>query len=170
MWLEYWIDLSFFLHCPIFQNKWHTLLSTLNNIDSKISESTDSYLIQTLLSGCTWFDSETNSLVFNTTIDYVLSPERFEGPLFSKNLVFHMQLFDPFKTSCGLFNLSVFSFTIFFCFASFCIPRWDCDFLVYCVISYINIYINNTYIHIHIYIYIFIFTHTHTHTHIYIYM
>ena len=36
----------FLLHSPIFYDKWHTLLSTLNNIDSKILESTDSYLTQ----------------------------------------------------------------------------------------------------------------------------
>ena len=72
----------FLLHCPIFHDKRHTLLSTLNNIDSKILESNDSYLTQTLLFGSTSFDSETNTLVLNATIDYILSTERFEQPLF----------------------------------------------------------------------------------------
>ena len=36
----------FLLHCPIFHDKRHTLLSTLNNIDSKLLESNDSYLTQ----------------------------------------------------------------------------------------------------------------------------
>ena len=52
------------------------------NIDSKILESNDSYLTQTLLFGSTSFDSETNTLVLNATIDYILSTERFEEPLF----------------------------------------------------------------------------------------
>ena len=41
---------DFLLHCPICHDKRLTLLSTLNNIDCKILESTDSYLTQTLLS------------------------------------------------------------------------------------------------------------------------
>ena len=72
----------FLLHCPIFHHKRHTLLSTLNNIDSKILASNVSYLIQTLLFGCTSFDSETNTLVLNATIDYFSSTEKFEEPLF----------------------------------------------------------------------------------------
>ena len=72
----------FLLHCPIFHDKRHTLLSTLKNIDCKILESTNSYL--TLLFGCTSFDSETNTLVINAIIDYILSTERFEEPLFQK--------------------------------------------------------------------------------------
>ena len=71
----------FLLHCPIFHDKRHTLLSTLNNIDPKILESNDSYLTQTLLFGSTSFDSETNTLALNATIDYILFTERFEEPL-----------------------------------------------------------------------------------------
>ena len=59
----------FLLHCPIFHDERHTLLSTLNNIDSKILESNDSYSTQTLLFGSTSFDSETNTLVLNATIN-----------------------------------------------------------------------------------------------------
>ena len=67
-----------------------------------------------------------------------------------------MQLFNPFRTSHGLLHLSV-SFCLFVCFLFlflmhnfFGIPRYlrfsvpgDCDFSVYCVILYINIYIKN---------------------------
>ena len=51
-------------------------------------ESTDSYVTQTLLFGCTSFDSETNTLVLNATIDYILSTERFECLFFKKTLFF----------------------------------------------------------------------------------
>ena len=71
----------FLLHCPIFHDKRHALLRTLNNIYCKVLESTDSYLTQTLLFGCTSFDSGTNMLVLNATIDYILSTERFEEAL-----------------------------------------------------------------------------------------
>ena len=101
----------FLLHCPTFHDKRHTLLSTLNNIDCKILESIDSYLTQLLLFGCTLLDSETNTLVLNATIDYILSTERFKEALFQKkNLVFQMQFFNPFGISLGLLYLSVFSF------------------------------------------------------------
>ena len=95
----------FLLHCPVFYDKRDTLLSTLNNIDSKILEPNDSYLTQTLLIGSTSFDSETNMLVLNATIDYILSTERFEEPLFWKNFVFHMQSFNPFRIFFFLFFL-----------------------------------------------------------------
>ena len=74
----------FLLHCPIFYDKRHTLLSTLNITDSKLLESNDSYLTQTqtLLFGYTSFDSETNTLVLNATTDHTLSTEIFEEPLF----------------------------------------------------------------------------------------
>ena len=87
-------------------------------------ESTDSYLTQTLLFGCTSFDSETNTLVLNSAIDYILSTERFEEALFffKTKIVFHMQLFNLFRTSRGLFHLSVFSFK-FAIYIFFCIPR-----------------------------------------------
>ena len=78
----------FLLHSPIFHDKRHTLLITLNNIDSEILESTESYLTQTLLFGCTSFDSETNTLALNATIDYILSTERFENLFFEKNTLF----------------------------------------------------------------------------------
>ena len=69
------------LYCPKFHDKRHTLLSTLNNIDCKILESTDSYLAQ-ILFGCASFDSETNTVVLNATIGYILSTERFKESLF----------------------------------------------------------------------------------------
>ena len=53
----------------------------LNNTDSKILESRDSYLIKTLFYGGTSLDTETNALVLNATIDYILSTERSEEPL-----------------------------------------------------------------------------------------
>ena len=78
-----------------------------------------------------------------------------------------MQLFNPFRTSRCLFHLSGFFFFFFFIwiyyvhFSQTRHPRFSvpgncdfCDFLVYFVILYINIYI---YIYIYIYyIYIYI--------------
>ena len=45
-------------------------------------EPTDSYLTKALFYDGTSFDTKTNTLVLNATIDYFLSTERFEKPLF----------------------------------------------------------------------------------------
>ena len=71
----------FLLQCPTFYNKQYTLLSTLNNIDCKLLELTNLSLSQTLLYGNTLFDKEKNTQIRNTTIEYILSTERFEEPL-----------------------------------------------------------------------------------------
>ena len=68
--------------------KRHTLQRTLNNIDSKILESTNPYLTYSLSLGSTSFESETNTLVLNATIDYILSTERFEESLLHKSPCF----------------------------------------------------------------------------------
>ena len=125
----------FLLHCPIFHGKRHTLQSTLNNIDCKILEPTDSYLTQTLLFGCTSFDSETNTLVLNATIDYIFSAQRFKEPLFQEKSLF-------FK--CNFQNFHY--FIIFICQIFSAV---DCHFLVFCVLY---IYILNQHLYIHVYI------------------
>ena len=68
--------------------KRHTLQRTLNNIDSKILESTNPYLTYSLSLGSTSFESETNTLVLNATIDYILSTERLEESLLHKSPCF----------------------------------------------------------------------------------
>ena len=86
------------------------------------------------------FDSETNTLFLNATIDYILSTERFEKLLFKKKNVF---LF-----ICNYLIISELPVFVFLFFdVLFCIPRhleFQClvvDFLVYYVILYTNIYI-----------------------------
>ena len=59
----------------------YTLLSTLNEMYCKLLELTNSPLSQTLLYGNTLFDKEKGTLILNTTIEYVLSTERFKEPL-----------------------------------------------------------------------------------------
>ena len=71
----------FLLHYPSFKGEQYILLSTLNKIDCKLLELTKSSLSQTLLYGNTLFDKEKNTLIFNATLEYILSTERFEEPL-----------------------------------------------------------------------------------------
>ena len=49
---------NFLLRCPTFNDERYTLLSTLNNIDCKLLESTKSSLSQTLLYDNTLFNKE----------------------------------------------------------------------------------------------------------------
>ena len=70
-----------FLHCPLFDDKRITLLSTLNKIDCKLIETSESSVIETLLFENSLFDLKKNSLILNASIDYILSTERFEEAL-----------------------------------------------------------------------------------------
>ena len=73
----------FLLHCPIYNNdRSSSLLSTIENIDCKLSENTDCSLTQTLQYGNPSLDIITNSLLVNAAIDFVLSTKRFEKTLF----------------------------------------------------------------------------------------
>ena len=121
----------FFLDCPLFNDKRHTLLNTLNNIDSEILESTDSYLTQTLLYGCSSFDTETNTL--NVTIEYffiywkiwrIYFPEKLPWRNFPWFIIFH------------------YNTLLSFCFITFCTPKHsrfsvlgDCVF--FCLLCYV---------------------------------
>ena len=72
----------FFLHCPLFDHKTITLLSTLNKTHCKLIETKESSLIETLLFGNSLFDlKKKNSLIVNASIDYILSSKRFEEVL-----------------------------------------------------------------------------------------
>ena len=72
----------FLLHCPIYNNERSSLLSTIRNIDCKLLENTDSLLTQALLYGNPSLDINTNSLILNAAIDFILSTKRFEEALF----------------------------------------------------------------------------------------
>ena len=72
----------FLLHCPIYNNERSSLLSTIRNIDCKLLENTDPSLTQTLLYGNPSLDINTNSLILNAAIDFILSTKRFEEALF----------------------------------------------------------------------------------------
>ena len=76
------LTLHFLLYCPIFNNDWSSLLSTIRIIDCKLLENTEASLIQTLSYGNPSLDIITNSLILNATIDFILSTKRFEEALF----------------------------------------------------------------------------------------
>ena len=71
----------FLLERPQFANERCTLLSTIDNINYKLPENTDSILTQTLFFGDTLFKINGNTKVLNTTINFVLMTKRFEETL-----------------------------------------------------------------------------------------
>ena len=77
-----------FLHCPLFDDKTITLLSTLNKMDCKLIETNESSLIETLLFGNSLFGlKKTPSFFLNASIDYILSTKRFEEALLQQVLL-----------------------------------------------------------------------------------
>ena len=112
----------FLLHCPIFQDKRHTLLNILNNIDFKILESNDSYLTRTCLSGSTSFDSRTKRFFLTQPLT-VLYPLKDSKSLFSYAIYLNL--------SDKLFLKILFPGTL-----DLRVPG-DCDFLVYYIYIYI---------------------------------
>ena len=72
----------FFLQCPFFITERRTLLSTICSLDSKLLDSNDYDLTQTLLFGNTSQTSRNNLKIINASIDYILSSKRFDEPLF----------------------------------------------------------------------------------------
>ena len=71
----------FFLHCPFFVTERRTLLSTICSLDSKLLDSNDYDLTQTLLFGNTSQTSSNNFKIINASIDYILSSKRFDESL-----------------------------------------------------------------------------------------
>ena len=72
----------YFLHCPLFHAERSTLLNNINETDSTIFNKSDSVVTLILLYGNKSFKDEVNLLILNATIDFVLSTNRFDEPLY----------------------------------------------------------------------------------------
>ena len=80
--LDVEINTHFFLYCLLFTNQRRTLLSTVNDIDSSLTNTNDSILTHILLFGKASLDISANTLIHNATINYIMSTNRFEESLF----------------------------------------------------------------------------------------
>ena len=72
----------FFLYCPLFTNQRRTLLRTVKDIDSSLTNTNDSTLTHILLFGKASLDTSANTLLLNATMNYIISTNRFEESLF----------------------------------------------------------------------------------------
>ena len=73
--------IHYFLYCPLFTIERLTLLNLISQIDHKLLDSSESYLMH-LLSGDPSRDTKSNTEIPNATIDYVLTTNRFHERLF----------------------------------------------------------------------------------------
>ena len=72
----------FFLHCSNFTTHRQTLLNKLISINAKIMAENENSVVRTLLFGGPDFNYSTNKYIFNATITFILTTERFNCPLF----------------------------------------------------------------------------------------
>ena len=68
--------------CPTYITKRRTLMNTVENIDNNLLDFSEPVLIKTVLFDSNSFDTNANTNVLDTTIEYVLSTKRLEEPLF----------------------------------------------------------------------------------------
>ena len=72
----------FFLHCDNFSTHRQTLFDKINSIDSHILTDTDNNIVKILLYGNPSSEDLYNKEILNASIEYILSTERFNNPLF----------------------------------------------------------------------------------------
>ena len=80
--------MHFFLHCPLFTNQRCTLLSTVNDIYSSLTNPNDSMFTHILLFGKTSLDISENTLTLNAKINYIISTNKFEESLIQYFVIF----------------------------------------------------------------------------------
>ena len=74
-------NMHFFLYCPLFTNQRRTLLSTVKDIDSSLTNTNDSIMTH-ILFGKASLDTSANTLLLNATMNYIISTTRFEESIF----------------------------------------------------------------------------------------
>ena len=58
-----------------------TLLNKIESINDGILELSDTLMTKTFLFGDSSLSDSTNSVILNSTIDYVIATKRFDGPI-----------------------------------------------------------------------------------------
>ena len=74
-------SIHFLLHCPTYSNKRMILLNKTKNINYGILELIDTNMTKTLLFDHRSLSDSTNTLILNSTSDYVIPTKRFDGPI-----------------------------------------------------------------------------------------
>ena len=72
---------NFLLHCPLFQYARQSLLTNIQKIDESILKKDDELITKTLLYGDGKFDLSCNKSIISSTIEFIVSTERFSNSL-----------------------------------------------------------------------------------------
>ena len=72
----------YFFHCLLLHADRSTLLNNIKETDSTILNKSESVVTCTLLYGNETFKDEVNLLILNSTVDFILSANRFEQSLY----------------------------------------------------------------------------------------
>ena len=73
------------LHCSNYSEEQLAHLNTIKNIDLSILQQSDSKFTRVLLFGDISFDNNKNTFILDATIDYIISTEKFDEPLFTSS-------------------------------------------------------------------------------------
>ena len=71
----------YLLHCPAYTNEKIILLNKIESISCSILESSDAAVTKILLFGDKSFSDSSNTLTLNSTIQYIISTQKFEGSI-----------------------------------------------------------------------------------------
>ena len=71
----------YLLHCPTYTNERMTLLNKIKSINCSMLEFSDAVLTKTLLFGDNILSDSCNTLILNSTIDYIITTKRFDDPI-----------------------------------------------------------------------------------------
>ena len=69
----------YLLHCPTYTSERLTLLNKIKSINCSILESSDATVRKILLFGHNTLNNSSNTLILNSTIEYVISSQRVES-------------------------------------------------------------------------------------------
>ena len=71
----------YLLHFPTYTNERLTLLNKIKSVNCSILESSDAAVRQILLFDDNTLSNSFNTLILNSTIEYIISTQRFEGSI-----------------------------------------------------------------------------------------
>ena len=71
----------YLLHCPTYTNERLTLLDKIKSINCSILESSDAAVTKFLLFGDNTLSNSSNTIILNSTIEYIICTQRFEGSI-----------------------------------------------------------------------------------------
>ena len=71
----------YLLHCPAYINERMTILIKIKSINCSILELSDAVVTKIFLFGDNTLSDSSNTLILNSTIDYIISTKRFDGSI-----------------------------------------------------------------------------------------